>query len=164
MTRQDEQIYDSPTGWVAEHVRAYVASGGERGHVVQGLRNLLLTTRGRTTGRLRRTALVYARDGRDYVVIASNGGGPVDPHWYRNLVAEPKVELQVGAERFPAVARQVDAQEYPRLWQLILDIMPWCADMPQAAGRHIPLVRLVPALPEEFRDDRGKAAGAEKNG
>ena len=144
MTSQDREIHDSPTDWVAQHVRQYVATDGQEGHVVLGLHNLLLTTLGRKTGKLRRTALVYARDGRDYVVIASNGGATSDPQWYRNLVAEPKVELQVGSEHFPAVARPVGPEEYPRLWQLILDIMPWCADLPPVAGRHIPLVTLTP--------------------
>lgn len=148
MTSQEKDIHDSPTEWVAQHVRRYVETDGQEGHVVMGLHNLLLTTLGRRSGKLRRTALVYALDGDRYVLIASNGGAPADPYWYRNLVAQPSVEVQVGPEHIPVLARTVAADEYPRLWQLILDIMPWCADLPQVAGRHIPLVTLTPTHEE----------------
>ena len=58
-----EEVFDNPTGWVADHVRRYVESGGRAGTASTGATRLLLTTRGRRTGRLRRTALYYGRDG-----------------------------------------------------------------------------------------------------
>ena len=100
----DEQVVDSPTAWVAKHINEYVASGGEKGHTWQGVPTLLLTTRGRKSRKLRRTALIYGRDGNSYVVVASIGGAPKHPLWYLNLVANPKVELQVGPEIIPARA------------------------------------------------------------
>jgi deazaflavin-dependent oxidoreductase (nitroreductase family) len=102
----DDQIFDSPTGWVAEHINDYVATGGKRGHLWKGVPTLLLTTRGRKTGALRRTALIYGRDGDSYVVVASIGGAPKHPEWYLNLVADPEVRLQVGAEIMAGRARR----------------------------------------------------------
>ena len=102
-----EEVLDSPTGWVAEHVRAYVESDGATGHHHQGQDNLLLITRGRKSGKLRRTALIYGRDGERYLVVASNGGSNQHPLWYQNLLAQPSVQVQVGADVFAAVAREV---------------------------------------------------------
>ncbi len=65
---------ESPVGWVHAHVRRYVESGGMRGHRWSGTDALLLTTRGRRTGLLRRTALIYGRDDDRFVVVGSNGG------------------------------------------------------------------------------------------
>jgi deazaflavin-dependent oxidoreductase (nitroreductase family) len=100
-----EEIIDSPTGWVAKHIRTYVESGGEKGHKHSGHDSLLLTTRGRTTGKLRRTALYYGLDSDRYVLVGSNGGSARHPNWYLNLLEEPEVTLQVGKEIFSAWAR-----------------------------------------------------------
>src|SRR6476620_7139946 len=91
---QNEEVLDSPVGWVAKHIRTYVESGGTQGLKYMGRDTLLLTTRGRKTGKLRRTALFYGRDGERYVLVGSNGGKADDPLWYRNLLAEPRVEVQ----------------------------------------------------------------------
>ena len=77
MTEQNDEILDSPTGWVAKHIRTYVESGGAKGHKDSGYDSLLLTTRGRKSGKLRRTALFYGRDGDCYVLVASNGGSEI---------------------------------------------------------------------------------------
>ena len=66
---------------------------------------LLLTTTGARTGLPRTTPLAFSRDGEDYVVIASKGGAPTHPAWYHNLIANPVVTLEVGAETFQATAR-----------------------------------------------------------
>jgi deazaflavin-dependent oxidoreductase (nitroreductase family) len=120
----DVEVFDNPTGWVADHVRRYVDSGGTRGHRFNGRDALLLTTRGRRTGRLRRTALYYGRDGDSYVLVATpvDGGGP--PAWYLNLLANPAVVLQVRTDAFAAVARPAGADERPRLWRLMLGVYP----------------------------------------
>ena len=117
-------MFDNPSGWVGDHVRRYVESGGRRGHRFNGRDALLLTTRGRRTGRLRRTALYYGRDGDAYLLVATpvEGGGP--PGWYLNLLANPAVVLQVRTAAFAAVARRAHAEERPRLWDLMLDVYP----------------------------------------
>jgi deazaflavin-dependent oxidoreductase (nitroreductase family) len=137
-----EQVRDSPTGWVAAHVRRYLDSGGTKGHRWNGVDTLLITTRGRKTGQLRRTALIYGRDGDRYVVVGSNGGRPDHPAWYLNLVAEPQVHLQVGAESFDARARTATAEEKPRLWNLMAAIFPQYDRYQKKTAREIPVVIL----------------------
>jgi deazaflavin-dependent oxidoreductase (nitroreductase family) len=137
-----EEVTNSPTGWVAEHIRGYVESGGEAGHVWQGVPTLLLTVRGRTSGKLRRTALIYGRDGGRYLVVASKGGAPEHPSWYLNLVANPDVELQVGAEKFGARARSATAEEKPHLWSVMTAIWPDYDEYQKKTDREIPVVIL----------------------
>jgi deazaflavin-dependent oxidoreductase (nitroreductase family) len=138
----EEEVLDSPTRWVARHVRRYVETDGRSGHRWNGRNTLLLTTRGRRSGRLRRTALIYGRDGDRYVVVASNGGARNHPHWYLNLTAQPEVQVQVQAERFAARARTADAQERPRLWRMMAEIWPDYERYQKRTGREIPVVIL----------------------
>jgi deazaflavin-dependent oxidoreductase (nitroreductase family) len=87
----EQEIVDSPTEWVADHIARYVQSNGEDGHIWQGVPTLLLTTVGKVSGANRRTALIYGRIGNDYVIVASKGGHPTHPLWYNNLVSHPTV-------------------------------------------------------------------------
>src|SRR5258708_32530392 len=96
--KQLEEVFDSPTGWVKSHIHDYVATNGEKGQNWRGYPTLLLTTRGRKSGKLRRTALIYGQEGDNYILVASQGGAPKHPLWYLNLTANPDVALQVGAE------------------------------------------------------------------
>ena len=82
-----------------DHVRAYRESDGATGYMWNGVTTLLLTTIGRKSGLQRTTPLIFARDGDNYLVVASMGGAPQHPQWYRNLVANPHVQLQVQADR-----------------------------------------------------------------
>lgn len=86
-----------------------------------GVPTLLLRTTGRRSGATRTNALVYARDGDDYLLVASNGGADQPPAWLHNLRADPNVEIQVGRERRRGTARIVDASDagYGRLWKLV---------------------------------------------
>lgn len=137
-----EEILDSPTGWVNEHIRSYVESDGQEGHEWRGVRTLLLTTRGRRSGKLRRTALIYGTDGDDCVVVASRGGHPHHPSWYLNLVADPEVHVQVGPDKFRARARTATADEKARLWPMMASIWPAYDEYQEKTGREIPVVVL----------------------
>lgn len=138
-----EQVLDSPEGWVADHIRRYVETGGEQGHEWRpGVFTLLLTTRGRRSGKLRRTALIYGRDGDDYLVVASLGGAPQHPAWYLNLLADPEAEVQVGAETFAVRARTAGPEEKPRMWRTMVDIWPAYDDYQTRTDREIPVVVL----------------------
>jgi deazaflavin-dependent oxidoreductase (nitroreductase family) len=140
--RGSSGVTDSPIGWVARHVRRYVQTGGRDGHRRYGHDCLLLTTRGRTTGRPRRTALFYWRDGDRYLVVPSNGGVPAFPDWYLNLLADPQVVVQVGAKVFRADARTATAAERPRLWHIVVTSLPRYARYAEKAGRDLPVVVL----------------------
>jgi len=135
-----EEIVDSPTGWVARHVRRYVETDGRSGHKWNGRQTLLLTTRGRKSGKLRRTALIYGQDGDRYLLVASNGGARNHPFWYLNLTAQPEVQVQVGADKFTARARTAGAAEKPRLWRLMAAIWPDYDRYQKRTSRDIPVV------------------------
>ncbi|SCG63647.1 nitroreductase family deazaflavin-dependent oxidoreductase [Micromonospora coxensis] len=141
---EDEEVLDSPTGWVAEHIRHYVETEGRQGHRRWGVTTLLLTTRGRKSGKLRRTALIYGLDGGRYIVVGSNGGSPHHPSWYLNLLANPEVRVQVGAERFIATARSATGDERARLWQLMTSLWPDYGRYQSRSTRQIPVVILQP--------------------
>jgi deazaflavin-dependent oxidoreductase (nitroreductase family) len=141
MTTQEE-VFDSPTGWVADHIRKYVESDGRNGHRWNGVDTLLLTTRGRRSGKLRRTALIYGRDGDRYVVVGSYGGAAKHPVWYLNLRADPEVEVQVGAERFRASAVPTTGDERDRLWHLMTSIWPQYNQYQARTAREIPVVAI----------------------
>jgi deazaflavin-dependent oxidoreductase (nitroreductase family) len=140
----DEEVLDSPTRWVARHVRRYVRSDGASGHRWHGVHTLLLTTRGRSSGKLHRTALIYGVDGDRYVVVASNGGAKRHPSWYLNLTEQPSVAVQVAAERFEARARTATGAERPRLWRAMATIWPDYARYQAKTDREIPVVLLEP--------------------
>lgn len=141
MSSQDE-VSDSPTRWVAQHIRRYVETDGAKGHQWRGVQTLLLTTRGRKTGRLRRTALIYGRDGDRYLVVASNGGSKKHPSWYLNIADSSGVELQVGAERFAARALPATPEKRARLWPRMASIWPEYDTYQAKTDRDIPLVIL----------------------
>jgi len=126
-----------------EHVRRYRETGGEVGHIwKEGSTVLLLTTKGRRTGQPTTTPLIYASDGHDYVIVASKGGAPRHPGWYRNLVKDPAVEVQVQREVFPARARVAEGEERERLWAKANEIWPHYAEYQERTDRVIPVIVL----------------------
>ncbi len=149
MTTNDAHVYDSPEGWVSEHIQQYVETGGQQGHVWNGVPTLLLTTTGRKSGKLRRTALIYGQSGSSYVVVASKGGDDNHPAWYLNLAENPQVAVQVGAEDFVATARTADDAEKPALWELMRQIWPAYQEYQTKTARPIPVVVLDPVPADE---------------
>ena len=125
-----------------EHIDRYRATGGEEGHEWQGTRCLILTTRGRKSGEQRDSALIYGVHGDDYLQVASKGGAPDHPAWYKNLDADPQVTLQVGPEVFTATARTATAQERPELWAIMVKEWPAYDDYVKKTEREIPVVVL----------------------
>ena len=141
------KIVDSPVGWVQDHIRSYVDSNGQEGHIWRGVPTLLLTTTGRKSGELRRTALIYGRDGEDFVIVASKGGAPNNPLWYENLVADQKVTIQVGPEVFDCEASTYEesgaaGEHRQKVWDLLVAIWPGFAEYQTKTARRIPLVCL----------------------
>ncbi|WP_086818673.1 nitroreductase family deazaflavin-dependent oxidoreductase [Allokutzneria sp. NRRL B-24872] len=139
-----DRATDSRWDWVAEQVRAYLASGGTEGHESDGVRMLVLATTGRRTGTPRRTCLIYGTAGEDFVVVASKGGSDDDPAWFKNLRAEPSVGVQVGTRRFTARARVASPAERESLWPQMVRIFPLYAEYAGKTAREIPVVLLTP--------------------
>jgi deazaflavin-dependent oxidoreductase (nitroreductase family) len=124
-----------------EHVRRYVETDGEVGHDWQeGVPVLILTTKGRRSGEPRPTPLIYGRHGDDYLVVASHGGAPNPPAWYRNLSEDADVQVQVKADRFGARARTATPQEKPELWRTMTGIWPSYDEYQGRTDREIPVV------------------------
>ena len=103
------------------HDAVYQKTNGWIGHRTLGIPSLLLHTVGAKTGKARTTSLSYARDGEDYLIVASKGGAPTAPGWYHNLRANLNVEINVGPKRFGVTAKPVlpDDPDYARLWQIV---------------------------------------------
>jgi deazaflavin-dependent oxidoreductase (nitroreductase family) len=139
-----DEIVDSPKDWVARHIKAYVETGGARGHRWNGWDTLLLTTRGRRSGKLRRTALIYGRDGDRFVVVASNGGSDKHPLWYLNLRRDPQVTIQVGDKVFQAGTRVAEGEERARLWRLMAQVFPTYEEYERKTSREIPVIVIEP--------------------
>jgi deazaflavin-dependent oxidoreductase (nitroreductase family) len=101
---------------------------------------LLLTTTGARTGRPLTKPLGFTRDGERYVVIASKGGAPTHPAWYHNLRANPHVTIELGAEKFEALARVPEGAERGRLYAQQAAQMPVFARYQEMTTRQIPVV------------------------
>jgi deazaflavin-dependent oxidoreductase (nitroreductase family) len=127
-----------------EHIRAYRESGGEVGYLWNGVPTLLLTVTGRRTGRELTSALIFGRDGDDYLVVASKGGWPDHPSWYLNLQANPAANIQVQADELAVVARTASAADKPRLWKIMTDLWPNYDVYQSRTDRDIPVVVLTP--------------------
>lgn len=126
-----------------EHVQRYRQTGGEVGHKWRrGSKILLLTTKGRKSGEPRTKPLIYEEDGDRYVIVASKGGAPDHPGWYRDLEQDSNVELQVRDEVFPADARTAEGGERERLWQLVNQQWPDYDSYQKRTDREIPVVVL----------------------
>lgn len=130
------------------HQAVYVGTRGALGHRMIGVPSLLLTTVGRRTGKRRTAALVYAKDGDSFVVVASNGGADRPPGWLHNVKADPAVEVQIGRRRFDAAATAIgpDDADYDRLWKLVNERNRGRYDSYQTrTTRPIELIRLTRA-------------------
>jgi deazaflavin-dependent oxidoreductase (nitroreductase family) len=135
----------SPSGWAREQADAIVGSGGTEGLTLRGVPVVLLTTRGRKTGKLRRTPLMRVEHDGEYAVVASLGGAPKHPVWYWNIVAEPHVELQDGPAAGDYLAREVFGEEKARWWRRANEVWPDYDGYQRKTDRQIPVFVLTPA-------------------
>ena len=136
--------------WITEHLDEYArepekAHGWDAsafgGH--QDTPTLLLTTRGRKSGRLLTMPLIYGKAGADYVIVGSKGGAPTNPAWVFNLEADPQVGVQVARDHFDAVARIASGDERARLWEMMVEVYPPYHDYQARTERQIPVVVLT---------------------
>lgn len=125
-----------------EHVERYQETNGEEGHDWQGTVTLLLTHKGRRSGKSYTTPLIYQPDGDAYVVVASKGGADQNPEWYENLTANPEVGVQVMGDRFKARARTATPEEKARLWEKMTATWPDYDNYQKKTNRDIPVVIL----------------------
>src|SRR5437588_11498929 len=126
-----------------EHVDRYRETDGEEGHIwKEGSTVLLLTTRGRKSGKSTTTPLIYDLDGDNPVIVASKGGAPEHPGWYRNILKNNHVDVQIKGERFHAHARAAEGEERERLWKKMNQMWPHYDEYQAKTDREIPVVVL----------------------
>ena len=149
----DEDYEPSPIGWVREQVELYESSGGTKGTTLRdtGYPVVLLTLRGASSGKVRKTPLMRVEHDGCYAAVASQGGAPKHPVWYRNIVAHPRIELQDGPVKRTMLAREVTGAEKEIWWERAVAAFPPYADYQRRTDRQIPLLVLEPV------DDDGSA-------
>lgn len=128
--------------FVSVHTLLYKASGGRIGARLAGIEHLLLTTTGRKTGARRETPLACFRDGDDLLIVASKGGADEPPAWYLNLLAQPSVEIRLGARSESRIAHVANAEERARLWPRLKQENRAYAAYERRTSREIPVVIL----------------------
>ena len=152
-TMSEARLAPNLPQWMVEHANRYISSRGTDGHMYKTslpgrpkmtVPSLLLTTTGRKSGEKFIFPLYYGEAGDSYFVIASKGGAPEHPGWYRNILADPNVEIQVGTTKTTARARTVAGEERARLWEKALEFWPPYADYQRKTEREIPVVVLDP--------------------
>jgi deazaflavin-dependent oxidoreductase (nitroreductase family) len=140
-------------GWMVDHANRYLSSGGSEGHMYKMAQpgrpeitvpSLLLTTTGRKSGEKFIFPLFYGEDKGKVFIIASKGGAPEHPGWYKNIEANPLVEVMVGTKKYQAKAHTVSGAERERLWEKSLTFWPPYADYKKKTDREIPVVVLDP--------------------
>jgi deazaflavin-dependent oxidoreductase (nitroreductase family) len=137
MTTDDENLFGQ------EHGRIYRETGGERGYSWRnGTKILLLSTIGHSSGEERTTPLIHREDAGRWVVVASKGGAPDDPAWYRNLKANPEATIQVKSETIPVRASDAQGEERERLWRDMAEVWPDYENYRRRTDRTIPVVVL----------------------
>ena len=134
------QYIPSPTRWVAEQVELYESSGGTQGTTLRGLPVVIVTNQGSKTGAIRKTPLMRAIDGGNYILVASRGGAPEHPLWVYNLRTNPNVEIRDGVNVHKMRVREMtDPEERQRLWDIAVEAFPLYKDYQEKTKRLIPV-------------------------
>ena len=127
-----------------DQVKKYEATDGAQSGDLRGVPVIILTTRGRKTGALRKTPLMRVADGDRYAVVASLGGAPEHPVWYLNLLADPVVTLQDKAVKKRYRARTASGEEREQWWARAASVWPDYDAYQRKTDREIPIVILEP--------------------
>jgi deazaflavin-dependent oxidoreductase (nitroreductase family) len=146
MTLKDveKQAIDSPQPLARQHIDQYLASEGREVDHPLADRLILLYTKGKLSGKIRRVPIAHLPDGDDLIVIASKGGAPQHPSWFFNLKADPQVWVRYKASFFEARAEILQGEEYETMWARVVKWAPGFQKYQDRTDRQIPLVRLKP--------------------
>ncbi len=131
-------------GFMQDHIRRYLATNGEDGHIMNGFPCLVLTTTGKKSGEQRQAAVIYGAEGNNHVIVASKGGSDTPPAWFVNLQATPRANIQVKEKKLDVSMRVAEGEERTRLWKKMATIFPAYEEYQQKTAREIPVVILEP--------------------
>jgi deazaflavin-dependent oxidoreductase (nitroreductase family) len=137
--RETTEINDRNRGIIDE----FRANNGKVGGRFEGKTLLLLHTTGARSGQERVNPVAYVRDGEKYVVIASKGGAPTNPGWYHNILAHPRLTVEVGTETFQVDAKVAEEPERTRLYDKMVEMLPGFDDYRRKTERVIPVIVLT---------------------
>jgi deazaflavin-dependent oxidoreductase (nitroreductase family) len=138
------QYMPSPSERVRDQVALYEATGGREGGTLEGRPVVILTMTGATSGNIRKTPIMRIERDGTYLAVASAGGAPNHPAWYRNLTAHPLLRLQDGTTVHRLRAREVFGAEKAEAWELAESRWPHFPEYRAKAGREIPILLLEP--------------------
>jgi len=124
-------------------IEIYRKTGGQTGHIVNHAPVILMTTSDKT-GKAHTVPVYYGRLGDAFIVIASKGGDPEHPQWYRNMLETGRVEVEILSEKVVCVPRTTSGEEHDRLWQVMTEIWPSYDSYQKSTSRRIPLIVLEP--------------------
>ncbi|MGA7835291.1 MAG: nitroreductase family deazaflavin-dependent oxidoreductase [Acidimicrobiales bacterium] len=133
----------SPEAWVRNQVEEYERSGGTKANTLRdtGWPIVIFTTKGRTSGKVRKTPVMRVEHDGEYALVASKGGAPKNPVWYENLLAHPDdVMLQDGPEPFDVEVREVSGDEKAAWWERAVAAYPPYAEYQTRTSREIPVL------------------------
>ena len=131
--------------WVRDQVEEYETSGGTRGTTLRGVPVVVITSRGSQSGKLRKNPVMRVEHDGVYAAVASKGGAPAHPAWYRNLVENPLVEVQDEGSRGDYTARELSGEERDAWWERAVAVWPDYAEYQTKTEREIPVFLLEPA-------------------
>lgn len=131
--------------WNTAIIEEFRANDGKVGGNFEGAPLLLLHTVGARTGQQRVNPMMYRRVGDNYAVFASKAGAPTNPDWYHNLVANPTVTAEIGAETLQLNARVAGSEEREQIWAAHKAEYPGFAEYESKTTRQIPVVILEAA-------------------
>ncbi|HBF00324.1 MAG TPA: nitroreductase family deazaflavin-dependent oxidoreductase [Dehalococcoidia bacterium] len=137
----------SPRDWVREQVELYESTGGKEGTTLRetGLSVIIVTNIGNKTGAVRKTPLMRAVDGPNYILVASTGGAPKHPVWYFNLKANPSVKIQDGPNLYDMTVREINtSDDRKRLWDIAVNAYPPYQEYQDRTDRIIPVFLAEP--------------------
>lgn len=131
----------SAAGWVREQIKTYEESGGTRANTLRdtGLPIIVVTYRGKSSGKVRKIGLMRVEHDGRYALVASKGGAPKHPEWYYSVRANPEIMIQDGAEPRDFLAREIDGDERSEWWQRAVAAFPPYAEYQRKTERLIPV-------------------------
>jgi deazaflavin-dependent oxidoreductase (nitroreductase family) len=142
LSQIEKQAIDNPRPWVRNHIQQYLRSDGAEVDHPMADDLILLYTKGRKSGKIRRVPVAHYSDGDDLIVIASKGGAPEHPAWFLNLRDDSQVWVRRKSEIFEARASALEGEEYDEMWARVTDWAPGFQKYQDKTERQIPLVRL----------------------
>ena len=144
----DGEYVPSTWQWVSDQVEAYERSGGTEANTLRdtGIPVIIVTMRGKSSGLVRKIALMRVEHEGSYALVASVGGAPTNPAWYNNLIANPnEVLVQDGPAPFAVTVRELDGDERALWWERSVAVFPTYAEYQRKTERTIPVLLATPA-------------------